>query len=311
MLKHMNAPKPMAPLPAYLLAARLKTLPAAVVPVVIGGALAANIHRFDFLPWLICLAFALLVQVGTNYANDYLDHLKGADGEGRLGPARAVASGWITPAAMRKATLIVFASAFCIGLLLIPYGGWWLVGIGILSILCGLAYTGGPFPLAYNGLGDLFVFLFFGWVATGVTYYVQSGTFVLFLYEAAGFNWLLMAGAVPGALATNLLVVNNVRDAPLDREAGKRTLVALFGRRFGIRLFASMQGLVLLIFLLFALVGSEPGVGLGFLVLPLMALNLKGLLKAQSREDYDRQLALTAASLLVGGMGFALGLLII
>jgi 1,4-dihydroxy-2-naphthoate octaprenyltransferase len=170
-----------------------------------------------------------LIQIGTNFANDYYDYLKGADTAERVGPRRAVASGLIAPATMRAAMILVFAAAFLLGLTLLGYGGWPLLVIGVASIACGIAYTGGPYPLAYHGLGDLFVFLFFGLVATGATAFVQTGK----LTAAA-----LVAGAAVGALATNILVANNYRDVETDAKAGKRTLLVRWGRGYGRTQFA-------------------------------------------------------------------------
>lgn len=295
---------------AWVRAARPKTLPAAVVPVAIGGSLAGASGFFDAAPWTICLVFALLVQIGTNFANDYYDFIKGADDARRIGPSRAVASGWIAPQAMRRATWITFACAFCFGCLLIPYGGWVLLLVGTLSILCGVAYTGGPYPLGYNGWGDVFVFLFFGWVATGFTYYVQAGTFVVHLPGAGGGVWTLLAGIIPGALATNLLVVNNVRDEPLDREAGKHTLAVRHGRSAGHAQFTLLNLLVLLVALEFALLAGTTGTLLVFLALPLMWRTRSQFGQADSREAYDRVLGLTAAILLGVGFLFPVGILI-
>ena len=171
---------------------------------------------------LLCLGFALLVQIGTNFANDYYDFQKGADTAARVGPTRAVAAGLISSATMRHAMWYVFASAFACGLGLLAWGGPWLLAIGVASILCGIAYTGGPWPLGYNGLGDLFVFVFFGLVAVGATYFVQAGELTL---DA------LLTGVPIGLLAANILVVNNYRDFETDQLARKRTLVVRFGRR--------------------------------------------------------------------------------
>lgn len=204
----------------WLLAARPKTLPAAFVPVLVGSAFAARDGRFQPVAALLCLGFALLVQIGTNFANDYFDFLKGADTPQRVGPARAVAAGWVTPAAMRAAMLAVFAAAFVVGLGLIHFGGWWLLPLGIVSILCGLGYTGGPYPFAYHGLGDLFVFLFFGLVAVGATYFVQTGRVT---------PEVVLAAAAIGGLSANILVANNYRDRETDARAGKRTLVVRLG----------------------------------------------------------------------------------
>jgi 1,4-dihydroxy-2-naphthoate polyprenyltransferase len=169
-----------------------------------------------------CLGFALLIQIGTNFANDYFDFVKGADTAERVGPRRAVAAGLVAPATMRAATIAVFIAAFLVGLTLLPYGGWPLLVVGVLSILCGVAYTGGPYPLAYHGWGDAFVFVFFGLVAVAATYFVQAGRLVTDV-------WVVAAGI--GALATNILVVNNYRDIATDRKAGKHTLAVRLGPR--------------------------------------------------------------------------------
>jgi 1,4-dihydroxy-2-naphthoate octaprenyltransferase len=209
----------------WLEAARPKTLPAAVIPVLVATALAAA-HRSASLPKAaVCLGFALLVQIGTNFANDYFDFVHGADTPARVGPRRAVASGLIAPERMRTAMGLIFGAAFLLGLLLVRDGGWWLLPVGVLSIASGLAYTGGPFPLGYHGLGDVFVFLFFGLVTVGATFYVQTG----YLAPEA-----LTAGAALGLLAANILVANNYRDAETDAAAGKRTLVVRFGKKFAV-----------------------------------------------------------------------------
>jgi len=294
----------------WLKASRPKTLPAALVPVLLGGALAFASERFDWAPWTICLLFAVLIQVGTNFANDYYDFIKGADDARRVGPARAVASGWIAPESMRLATWITFATAFAFGCLLIPYGGWFLMLIGVLSILCGIAYTGGPYPLGYNGWGDIFVFLFFGWVATAFTYYVQAGTFVIHLPVAEGIVWIFLAGVVPGALATNLLVVNNVRDEPLDREAGKHTLAVRHGPRIGFLQYTGLNLLVLIVALEFAFLGGAPWTLLVWLAMPSMWHARGWFVKARSRDEFDRVLGLTAANLLAVGILFPLGIVL-
>jgi 1,4-dihydroxy-2-naphthoate octaprenyltransferase len=206
----------------WLEAARPRTLAAAVAPVVVGSALAWRNGVFQPAPAAICLGFALLVQIGTNFANDYYDFRRGADTAERVGPRRAVAAGLVTPAAMRGAMILTFAGAFVLGLGLIAWGGPWLLVVGVLSILSGVAYTGGPYPLAYHGWGDVFVFLFFGLVAVGGTFFVQAG-------RLGGLP--LLAGVPVGLLAANILVVNNYRDVETDARAGKRTLVVRLGRR--------------------------------------------------------------------------------
>ena len=217
-------------------AARPRTLPAAVAPVLVGTALAWHDHAVIWPAALACLGFALLVQIGTNFANDYYDHIKGADTADRVGPRRAVASGLVAPEVMKSAMTAVFALAFVVGLTLLNFGGWPLLAIGVASLVCGIAYTGGPYPLGYNGLGDLFVFIFFGLVAVCTTYFVQAGELN---------SSVIICAVGIGLLATNILVVNNYRDVETDRRAGKRTLVVRFGRRFariqfGVALFVAL-----------------------------------------------------------------------
>ena len=205
----------------WIEATRPKTLPAAVAPVLVGTALAAHGGSADYAAAGLCLLFALLIQIGTNFANDYYDFIQGADSASRVGPRRAVAAGLVRPAVMKRAMVAVFALAFAVGLGLIAWGGPGLIVIGVASIACGVAYTGGPFPLGYNGLGDLFVFIFFGLVAVGATFFVQAGEMTV--------NAILAAIPI-GLLAANILVVNNYRDVETDRAAGKRTFVVRFGR---------------------------------------------------------------------------------
>ncbi len=204
-------------------AARPRTLPAAIAPVLVGSGLAWRDGKFDGRAAGLCLGFALLVQIGTNFANDYYDFKKGADTAARVGPTRAVAAGLVAPATMRTAMWGTFAAAFLCGLGLIAWGGPWLLLVGILSILSGLAYTGGPWPLGYHGMGDVFVFVCFGLVAVGATYFVQAGSVT---------SDAVLAGAAVGLLTANILVVNNYRDSETDATAGKRTLVVRFGREF-------------------------------------------------------------------------------
>jgi 1,4-dihydroxy-2-naphthoate octaprenyltransferase len=212
---------------------RPRTLPAAVAPVIVGSTLAWRVGAFSAAAALLCLAFALLVQIGANFANDYYDFVHGADTQERVGPVRAVAAGLVPPAAMKRAMTLTFGLAFVTGLALIAWGGWWLVAIGVASIASAIAYTGGPYPLGYHGLGDVFVFLFFGLVAVGATFGVQTG----YLTVAA-----LLAGAAMGALATNILLVNNYRDAATDAKAGKRTVVVRLGKRYALGQFAAAHG---------------------------------------------------------------------
>lgn len=209
----------------WILAARPKTLPAAVAPVLIGTAMA---HTGGGVHWLSAIAAmlgALLIQIGTNFANDYFDFKKGTDTSERLGPLRVTQSGLVTPEAMKRATILVFALAILIGLYLVWRGGWPILLIGLFSVLFGILYTGGPHPLGYNGLGDLFVLIFFGPVAVGGTFYVQI----------LGINWaVIISGLAPGLFSVAILTVNNLRDIDNDRATGKRTLAVRLGRQFSL-----------------------------------------------------------------------------
>lgn len=227
----------------WLEATRPKTLPAAVAPVLIGSALAWHDRAFDWMAATLCLVFAVLIQIGTNFANDYYDFVKGADTADRVGPRRAVAAGLISPRVMYRAMIVILTIAFPVGLCLVAWGGPWLILIGVVSVVCAIAYTGGPYPLGYNGLGDVFVLVFFGPVAVGATYFVQAGSWGL-----AQLVWAL----APGLLAANILVANNYRDVDTDRLAGKRTTVVRFGRGFARIQFKASLGLSLLIPVIFS-----------------------------------------------------------
>ena len=213
----------MATLQIWFEATRPKTLPAAVAPVVLGTAMAHSDGQLHLLPAAICLAFALLVQIGTNFANDYLDGIKGTDTDARLGPRRAVAAGLVSASTMKWSAIGILAFAFCLGLSLIHFGGWSLLAVGLSSVLCAWFYTGGPYPLAYNGMGDVFVVLFFGLIAVGCTYFVQALQITVDV---------LLLGLACGLIINNILVVNNYRDIEEDILASKRTLVVMMGRRF-------------------------------------------------------------------------------
>ncbi len=205
---------------AWILASRPKTLPAALAPVMVGSAMAFAHKSFAFLPAFAAMAVALLLQIGVNLANDYFDCIKGIDSEDRLGPVRVTHSGLIPPALVKTAMNITFILAALPGLYLINVGGWPVVFIGAASILAAFAYSGGPYPLASNALGDLFVFIFFGLVAVCGTYYVQT------LKLTAT---VLLMGADVGLLITAILVVNNLRDISTDNKTGKRTLAVRLG----------------------------------------------------------------------------------
>lgn len=209
---------------AWLEAARPKTLPASLSPVLLACVLAWRDGVFQLVPALLCLGVALLAQIASNFANDYFDFKKGADTEERLGPERAVAQGWIAPKAMLRATFLTLGLSCLCGCMLLLYAGWELIPVGIAIALCVLAYSAGPFPLAYNGLGDVCVVLFYGIIPVCFTYYVQALSFSLLAF--------LLSLSV-GLLSTNILIVNNYRDYVQDKAARKRTTIVLFGRGFG------------------------------------------------------------------------------
>lgn len=279
----------------WLEAARPKTLPAAIIPVLVGSALAHAEGSFNWIPAAICMAFALLVQVGTNYANDYADYEKGADSLGRVGPRRAVAAGLISVTAMRRGAFVIFGLAFVCGMALVGWRGWELLPVGVMCLLFGWAYTGGPYPLAYHGLGDAFVFIFFGLVAVGGTYYVMTGRLG---------HGVLLAAAPVGLLATNILVVNNYRDIVVDERAGKNTLIVRFGRRFGRRQYvASLIGAAAIPILL-ACLWARPLLALASLAtIPGLALARK--LKTRNGAELNALLGRTAAVLLGFGATWA------
>ena len=205
----------------WLLAARPRTLPASIAPVLVGTALAWREGYFQWLPFLATLLTAVLLQIGANYANDVFDFLKGADKD-RQGPTRVTQSGLVTPRQMLIATGVVFGLAALIGIYLAYVGGWVILAIGVFAIIAAIAYTAGPFPLAYNGLGDLFAFIFFGVIAICGTYYLQ----------AQHFSPLALAASLSTSLLVmNIITVNNLRDIDTDQAAQKRTLAVRMGDR--------------------------------------------------------------------------------
>ncbi|MBL9217738.1 MAG: 1,4-dihydroxy-2-naphthoate polyprenyltransferase [Opitutaceae bacterium] len=283
----------------WLEAARPRTLPAAVIPVAVGTALAVAHHAAHYGKAVICLVFAMLVQVGTNFANDYFDFIKGADTPARVGPRRAVAAGLIAPKAMVAGAGLVLGLAFMTGLVLVREGDWVLLPIGIISILCALGYTGGPYPLAYHGLGDVFVFVFFGLVAVATTFYVQAGGLAPDVISAA---------AAVGLLTANILVVNNYRDADTDARVGKRTLVVRFGRRFAVWQYGLSHGLALLCPPALLLAGYRWPVLLPLLLAPWAAILTNRLAVSREPAVQIRLLGATAGYLSVFGVLLCAGL---
>jgi len=293
----VEAPRPT--LKTWLMAARPKTLTAALVPVMVGTALAYGLGVGRWLPAVAALVGAMLIQIGTNLTNDYYDFKKGADTEERLGPKRVTQSGLIAPGTVLASALLCFGLAVVVGIYLVVVGGWPIVAIGLASVLAGYAYTGGPFPLAYNGLGDVFVFVFFGLVAVPGTFYVQALT----VGPAA---WW---AAIPvGAIGTAILVVNNLRDETTDTKANKRTLVVRLGSTAG-----KAEYVVLLVaayatpVAMWGLGLASPWVLLALLSGPVVVPPLKLVLKAKGAE-LNPALGGTARVQLVYGVLFSVGL---
>lgn len=288
-------------LSTWLLAARPKTLPAAIAPVLIGTAMAYAAKGFHPLSALAALLGAIFIQIGTNLANDYADFKRGTDTEDRLGPTRVTQAGLIAPDTVKRATIIAFGIAFLLGVYLVFRGGWPIVGIGLTSILFGYMYTSGPFPLAYNGTADLFVLIFFGPVAVGGTYYVQT----LSIYEP-----VIIAGFAPGLFSVAILTVNNLRDIKSDRRGHKKTLAVRFGAGY-----ARTQYLLTLVVAcalpayLYAEYGA-PVYILGAGVALLLAVPLIRIVYTQDGRILNRVLAGTGRVLLIYALLFSLGWLL-
>ena len=202
--------------------ARLRTLPVSVAGVIMASGIAVLYHRFEWLPALLCFAFAVLAQVVSNFANEYYDFRRGTDKKGRVGPRRGVTEGDITPGLLLRVTIGTLAVACAVGCCLIPFGGWWLIPVGILIAIFAFAYSAGPYPLSYHGLGDVAVLVFFGLVPVNLTFYLQAGYFA---------PLAILASVTIGLMGVNVLLVNNYRDVDDDREAHKRTTVVIFGRK--------------------------------------------------------------------------------
>jgi len=247
------------------MAARPATLLASVAPVLIGTASAWSDGVFAALPFVIVLISALAIQVGVNFANDLADAQKGADTEARIGPQRAVASGVISMGDMKRGIAVAFGIAGVGGIYLIWYAGWPIFVIGIVSIIAALGYTNGPIPYGYYGLGEVFVFIFFGLVATVGTRYVFSS-------PVPAEAWA--GGVVMGFLAAAILEANNIRDIDTDGEAGKRTLAVMVGRRWARRMFAATLILAFVTIIFSVMLGLLPGMSMMALVVAPLSIPL-------------------------------------
>ena len=286
---------------SWLLASRPKTLLAAVVPVMVGSALAISMNKF-FLPYsIIALLCSVLIQIGTNFTNDLYDYLKGSDTIKRKGPRRVLASGLISVKEMKLAIILVFGLTFVLGLYLVYSVGLLILWVGIFSIFAGIIYTAGPFPLAYNGLGDVFVFIFFGIVGTMGTYYLHTQEISL----------LALIVSIPvGALITNILVVNNYRDIEEDREANKKTLAVILGGDF-----SRWQFIFLILIsyatsvVLFFNFNYSLWIFLPFATLPI-AINLIKMLYTLNGEELNKTLELSAKFAGLYGLLLSVGLIL-
>ncbi len=290
------------PFRIWIAAARPRTLPAAIAPVLVGTALAASEDVFRPLAFVAALAGSIFIQIGTNLSNDYSDARRGADTEDRLGPVRVTASGLVAPRRVLVATWLAFAVAVAFGAYLIALVGWELLAIGAASILAGVLYTGGPRPYGYEGLGEVFVFCFFGIVAVVGSYYVQTEELRALAFELA----------VPvGLLSAAILMVNNVRDVDTDRRAGKRTLAVILGRERARRAYAATLAAAYAATVAFVLVGeADPWILLSLASLPLAVPLVRTVSRRVDGPSLNAALAGTGRLLAVYSLLLSAGLLL-
>ncbi|WP_134670913.1 1,4-dihydroxy-2-naphthoate polyprenyltransferase [Halorussus marinus] len=300
---------------AWLIAARPHTLPAAAAPVVVGTGLAVHEGLFAPLPALAAFLGAALIQIGTNFANDYYDAVKGVDTDDREGFTRVTQSGLIPPAQVKRAMYATFGLAILVGTYLVAVGGVPILVIGLASVVSGVAYAGGPFPLGSHGLGDLFVFVFFGVIAVTGTFYVQAAAVVAPLFPTAipsGTVTLasVVASLPVAAISTDILVVNNVRDLETDREAGKKTLAVILGYRASRAEFVGLLAVAYAVPFWFWLAADySPAVLAPLATLPYAGLIARTVLTDASGEALNPALEQTGKLLAAHSVLFALGLI--
>jgi 1,4-dihydroxy-2-naphthoate octaprenyltransferase len=284
---------------SWMLAIRPRTLPAAAAGVIMGSALAWRDEHFRVDAFIVCLLVALLLQIGSNLANDVFDFERGTDTPDRLGPTRVTQAGLLTPSQVKYGMAVVFGLAAVLGLYLAWLGGWVIIIVGLAAILSAIAYTGGPFPLGYYGLGDVFVFLFFGIAAVAGTYYIHAG----FVSPAAW--WMTIP---PGLIITAILVVNNLRDLENDRKAGKHTLAVKFGEQ-GTKIQYVLCMLIAYLILIPAVLSSliPPFSLLAFASLP-VAIRATKVVLTQRGRPLNAALAGTGQTALAFGLLFWIGL---
>jgi len=300
---------------AWVMAARPQTLPAGSAPVIVGAGLALHTGEFAALPWLAALVGALLIQIGTNFANDYYDAVNGADTDDREGFTRVTAGGLIPPKQVKYAMAAAYGLSVLIGIYLVALGGVPILVVGLTSIAAGILYTGGPYPYGYRGLGDLFVFVYFGVVAVTGTYYVQAvaaanvGLFPMWIPDGIGLATAATASLPAAGLSTAILVVNNVRDRETDAATGKRTLAVMLGYRFSRIEFLALVGMAYVVPVLFALDGDFGPLALApLLSLPLAASVSKTVLERTDGEALNPALERVGQTVFVHSVLFAAGL---
>ena len=285
----------------WYLAARPRTLPAAIVPVLVGSAVAVHEGRFNPIVFAATLIVSLLLQIGANYANDLFDFLKGADHQ-RQGPLRVTQSKLVTPRQMTVALIIVFGTAGLIGVYLALVGGWPIVIIGVVSMLAAIGYTAGPFPLAYRGLGDVAAFVFFGLVAVMGSTYLHLLTFS---------PWSLIAALPVALLVTAIIIVNNLRDIQTDRAAGKITLAVRIGdQATRIEYTMCLIAAYVVPIGLMAATGSIGWWWLAGLTVPFAYTLIRTILNGQARQALNQTLGHTAQLHLYFGILFAMSWLL-
>lgn len=291
-----------SPIKIFLLAIRPKTLPAAIAPVMLGTAMAIGDGVHHFPTALAALLGALLIQIGTNLANDYFDFKKGADTADRAGPVRVTQAGLVTPQRMMTWIAIIFVLAIWVCFWLIQRAGWPIAAIGGVSILCGILYTAGPWPLGYLGLGEILVIIFFGMVAVAGTYYAQSLEMNLAI---------ILAGLGPGFFSAAILVINNIRDIETDRQCNKKTLAVRFGRSFALSeyLFFILAGSLIPV-LVYGLMEDHIFILAATLVSLLAIPVIKVVLTTSAGPPLNHALSDTGKLLLIYSIIFSLGWLL-
>jgi 1,4-dihydroxy-2-naphthoate octaprenyltransferase len=299
---------------AWVMAARPQTLPAGSAPVIVGVGLAVHDGVLSLLPALAALVGALLIQIGTNFANDYFDAMRGTDEADREGFTRVTAGGLIPPRQVKAAMAGTYTLALMVGLYLVAIGGVPILVIGLSSIVAGLLYTGGPYPYGYYGLGDLFVFVYFGVIAVTGTYYVQAvanldvGLFPTWLPSGTLPTEVVIASLAAAGLSTAILVVNNIRDIESDREAGKRTLAVMLGYRWSRIEYVALVALAYLVpVVLWQLAEFGLSVLLPLVTLPLAIAVTRTVLTEQSGAALNPALERTGQLMAAHGLLFAIG----